>query len=63
LSATVVARDAMTSDAYATALIVMGLDDAMKFVEDHREISAFLISTDENGGIVEKRSSRFPQSE
>jgi thiamine biosynthesis lipoprotein len=63
LSATVVARDAMTSDAYATALIVMGLDDAMKFVEDHSELSAYFISKDDNGGIVEKRSSRFPQSE
>ena len=36
LSVSVLARDTMTADAYATALIVMGLDDGMRFVESHK---------------------------
>jgi len=61
LSATVMAPNATTADAYATALMVMGLDEALKFVESHTELSAYFIAMDSAGGIVEKRSSRFPK--
>jgi len=62
LSATVLAPNAMTSDAYATALMVMGLDEALQFVESHKELSAYFIAMDSTGGTIEKRSSRFPES-
>jgi thiamine biosynthesis lipoprotein len=61
LSATVLAPDGTTADATATALIVLGLDDAMKFVEAHEELSAFFIAMDDSGRVIERRSSRFPQ--
>jgi thiamine biosynthesis lipoprotein len=61
MSATVIAPDGMTADATATALIVLGLDDAMKFVETHEELSAFFLVMDDGGKVIERRSSRFPQ--
>jgi thiamine biosynthesis lipoprotein ApbE len=50
----------MTADAYATAMIVMGFDEAIKLVEGHPELSAYFIVMDENARLVAKRSSRFP---
>lgn len=61
LSATVIADDAMTADAYATALMVMGLEEALQFVEGHKELSAYLIGMDSDGKVIERRSSRFPK--
>lgn len=49
LSATVVADNCATADAYATALMVVGQDDAIKIVEKHPEIAAYLIYSDKNG--------------
>lgn len=43
LSATVVAEDCMTADAYATAFMVMGLEATIAFLEDHPELGAYLI--------------------
>ena len=43
LSATVVAKDCTTADAYATAFMVMGLEKAMKFCEAHPELNAYFI--------------------
>jgi thiamine biosynthesis lipoprotein len=60
VSATVLAPDTMTADAYATAMIVMGFDEAIKLVEGHPELSAYFIVMDENARLVAKRSSRFP---
>ncbi len=48
LSATVVARDCMSADAYATAFMVMGLQKAAAFAEAHPEIDAYFIYNDEN---------------
>jgi thiamine biosynthesis lipoprotein len=38
LSATVVADDCMTADAYATAFMVMGLDSSKQFLSDHKDL-------------------------
>ncbi len=38
LSATVVAKDAITADAYATVFMVAGLDEAKKFLATHPEL-------------------------
>jgi FAD:protein FMN transferase len=43
LSASVVAKDAMTADAYATAFMVMGLEKTIEFVENRNDIEVFLI--------------------
>jgi len=48
LSATVIANDCMTADAYATAFMVMGLEASIHFLERHPGMEAFLIY-DENG--------------
>ncbi len=50
LSATVLARDCMTADAYATALMVLGLDSAIALDSALEEIEVFLIYDDGNGG-------------
>lgn len=50
LSVSVFAPDCMSADAYATAFMVMGLDDALEFVESRDDLEAFFVfSTTENG--------------
>ena len=49
LSATVVAPDAMTADAYATYCMVVGLEAAIDFIESHTELEACLIY--DEGGV------------
>ena len=49
LSATVVASDCMTADAYATAFMVMGTDRSIKFLNENRFLDAYLIYSDEKG--------------
>ena len=43
LSATVVAADCTTADAYATAFMVMGLEKSMEFCNKHPELNAYFI--------------------
>lgn len=49
LSSTVLAQDCATADAYATAFMVLGLEEARKVLEAHPEIQAYLIYADEKG--------------
>lgn len=49
LSATVFALNAGTADAYATALMVMGLDASIEFLKQHPELDAYLIYSDAKG--------------
>ncbi len=49
LSATVLARDCATADAYATAFMVLGLDSTRLLLEKHPEMKAYLIYTDQQG--------------
>ena len=49
LSATVIARDCMSADAYATACMVMGLEKATRFVESRPDIDAYFIYADSTG--------------
>jgi thiamine biosynthesis lipoprotein len=51
LSATVVARDCMTADAYATAFMVMGTDLSIRFLNENRFLDAYLIYSDEKGNF------------
>jgi len=51
LSASVVADDAMTADAYATCFMVMGLEKSIEFLKKENGLDAFLIYSDSTGGI------------
>lgn len=51
LSSTVIAKDCMSADAYATAFMVMGLEEAERFVNAHPDIDAYFIYTDEKGEL------------
>lgn len=53
LSATVIAKDCTTADAYATAFMVMGLEKAKAFCESHPDIDAYFICSSENGNEYE----------
>lgn len=49
LSATIVATDCMTADAYATAFMVMGMENVREWASSIPEIDYFIIYADENG--------------
>ena len=51
LSATVVAKDCMTADAYATAMMVMGMERSLVLLDQVRELEAVLIYSDESGSL------------
>jgi thiamine biosynthesis lipoprotein len=51
LSATIVASDCMTADAYATAFMAMGLEAACRMAEQIPEIEYYLIYSGEDGSI------------
>ncbi len=61
LSATVIAPDCITADAYATAFMVMGLEKAKQFVEEYSELqlSVYFIY-DEEGVTKIYASQNFP---
>ncbi len=52
LSATVIASDCMTADAYATAFMVLGLEKTKQLVEEDPNLEAYLIYSDENDEIA-----------
>ncbi|MHA7129625.1 FAD:protein FMN transferase [Algoriphagus namhaensis] len=52
LSATVIAGDCMTADAYATAMMVMGTEAAITLDEELSELEVFLIYSDGQGGFA-----------
>jgi thiamine biosynthesis lipoprotein len=61
LSATVIAPDCITADAYATAFMVMGLDKARAFVEAHPELQLSVFFIYDQQGITKTWLSRnFP---
>jgi thiamine biosynthesis lipoprotein len=49
LSATIIADDCTSADAYATALMVMGTDQSIAFLQTHDFLEAYLIYTDQEG--------------
>ncbi len=49
LSATVLAADCATADAYATAFMVMGMERAKDVLQRHPEMMAYFIYSDKNG--------------
>jgi len=53
LSATVIADDCMTADAYATAFMVLGLEKSLELVEQLKGIEACFIYDNEGDGVLE----------
>ena len=51
LSAPVIGKDCMSADAYATAFMVMGLEEAERVADAHPDIDACFIYTDEEGKL------------
>jgi len=51
LSASIFAKDCISSDANATGVLVMGLEKAKAFLNEHRELQAYLIYSDEYGNF------------
>lgn len=49
LSATVLAKDCATADAYATSFMVLGIDGAKQVLERHPELMAYFIYSDAKG--------------
>ena len=59
LSASVLADDCMTADAYATAFMAMGLDKAFQLAKDTQGIEAAFIYSDESGEMQIQRTEGF----
>lgn len=59
ISVSLYAKDAITADAYDNALMLMGLDKALQFTEERKEIAAYFIYRKANGDIADTASSRF----
>ena len=51
LSATVIADDCMTADAWATAFMASGLEKSIQLLQQHPELDALLVYSDENGNF------------
>ena len=49
LSVTIIADDCMTSDAWATACLVSGLEKSIQLLQQHAELDGLLIYSDDNG--------------
>lgn len=52
LSATIIADDCATADALATAMLVLGPEDAQVWLGRHPEVEAYLIMDDSKGGYA-----------
>lgn len=51
LSSTVLAQDCATADAYATAFMVLGMEEAQKVLAKHPELMAYFIYSDKTGHL------------
>jgi thiamine biosynthesis lipoprotein len=51
LSASIFAKDCISSDANATGVLVMGLEKAKAFLKEHSELEAYLLYSDEYGNF------------
>lgn len=59
ISVTVYAPDAITADAYDNALMVMGVQKALTFIEQRKDMAAYFIYRKPDGKIADTASSRF----
>jgi thiamine biosynthesis lipoprotein len=59
ISVTVYASDAITADAFDNALMVMGLQKALQWVEKRKDLAAHFIYRTPSGAIADTASARF----
>jgi thiamine biosynthesis lipoprotein len=59
ISVTVYAPDAMTADAFDNALMVMGLQKGLQWVEKRKDLAAHFIYRTKTGAVADTASSRF----
>lgn len=59
LSVTIVAGDCMSSDAWATACMAMGLEKTQAMMENNSKLGVMTISTDDDGNFVVWSNKRF----
>lgn len=59
ISVTVYARDAITADAFDNALMVMGLKNALQWVEKRKDLAAHFIYRTPNGAVADTASASF----
>jgi thiamine biosynthesis lipoprotein len=59
LSATVIAADCMTADAYATSFMVMGLDKSKQFIAEHKDLDLEVYFIYDDNGIWKVYSSTY----
>jgi len=62
LSISVIAKDCMTADAYATAFKAMGIENVKEFLQSHPELKAFLIFENNNKELETLSLNGFPES-
>ena len=62
LSISVIAPDCMTADAYATAFKVMGIEKVKRFLEEHKELKAFLIFENDKKALEVLSFNGFPEN-
>ncbi len=59
ISVTVYAKDATTADAFDNALMLMGRDSALHFVERRKDISAYIIYRKPDGSVADTAGTQF----
>lgn len=59
ISVTVFANDAITADAFDNAIMVMGLEDGIAFVNKRNDIAAHFIYKTKNGSVKDTMSKEF----
>jgi thiamine biosynthesis lipoprotein len=57
LSATIIAPDCMTADAYATAFMTLGVDKALQMADKIKNIKYYIIYADDENGMMKTRYS------
>jgi len=62
LSVSVIAKDCMTADAYATAFQAMGIEKVTTFLSSHPELKVFLIFENENQEFETLNLNNFPEA-
>ncbi len=61
LSVSILANTCMEADAYATALMSMGLERSKQFLKSHQELKAYFIYEDENKELQTLAVNGFPE--
>ncbi len=61
LSVSVIAKDCMTADAYATAFQAMGIEGVKEFLQSHPELKAFLVFENDKNEFETLSLNGFPE--